>query len=47
VEKNSTIVFPLPMEFMRAFSGISLNQQPAEEKTEDKKDKTVLTKTAE
>ncbi len=46
VEKNSTIVFPLPMEIMRAFSGISLNQS-AEEKAEEKKDKTVLTKTTE
>lgn len=46
VEKNSTIVFPLPMEIMRAFSGASLNQ-PAEEKPDEKKDKAILTKTVE
>jgi len=30
VEKNSTIVFPLPMEFMRAFSKLTQPEQPEE-----------------
>lgn len=32
VEKNSTIVFPLPLEFMKAFSKISQPLSPASEK---------------
>lgn len=32
VERNSTIVFPLPMEFLKAFSGISFSQQSEGEK---------------
>ena len=35
VEKNSTIVFPLPMEFMKAFSKIT---QPLSSESEKKKD---------
>ncbi len=32
VEKNSTIVFPLPMEFMKAFGQTAVPKQPEEEK---------------
>lgn len=36
VEKNSTIIFPLPMEFMKAFSRMSQPQPEAEDKKDVK-----------
>lgn len=34
VEKNSTIIFPLPMEFMKAFDQLPFSKKKSEDKTE-------------